>query len=188
MSIMRCEKHDRSWDSDTLEECPLCTADALGVWASHSGTPFPQNEVMASASKALRATPPSKETVLMVDEPRGIAKATISALNDSETSESSESYTGSCTRTQLWQRIRTLESMLRSAQSETVWIRCSERMPEPYDTVLLNCDGELRSTGYWTGKEFSIDAEDASDGSRWVATHWMPLPPSPSGVEEGDKP
>lgn len=24
MSIMRCEKHDRSWDSDKLEECPAC--------------------------------------------------------------------------------------------------------------------------------------------------------------------
>ena len=24
MSIMYCEKHDRRWDSDWLEECPLC--------------------------------------------------------------------------------------------------------------------------------------------------------------------
>ena len=24
MSIMYCEKHDRRWDSDKLEECPLC--------------------------------------------------------------------------------------------------------------------------------------------------------------------
>ena len=24
MSIMRCEKHDRSWDSDKMEECPIC--------------------------------------------------------------------------------------------------------------------------------------------------------------------
>ena len=24
MSIMRCEEHDRNWDSDKLEECPLC--------------------------------------------------------------------------------------------------------------------------------------------------------------------
>ena len=24
MSIMYCEKHDRRWDSDFLEECPQC--------------------------------------------------------------------------------------------------------------------------------------------------------------------
>ena len=24
MSIMRCEKHERNWDSDKLDECPLC--------------------------------------------------------------------------------------------------------------------------------------------------------------------
>ena len=24
MSIMRCEKHDRDWDSDWREECPSC--------------------------------------------------------------------------------------------------------------------------------------------------------------------
>ena len=24
MSIMYCEKHDRKWDSDKLDECPLC--------------------------------------------------------------------------------------------------------------------------------------------------------------------
>ena len=24
MSIIRCEKHDRNWDSDKLDECPLC--------------------------------------------------------------------------------------------------------------------------------------------------------------------
>lgn len=24
MSIMYCEKHDRRWDSDRMDECPLC--------------------------------------------------------------------------------------------------------------------------------------------------------------------
>lgn len=24
MSIMRCDRHDRPWDSDELEQCPLC--------------------------------------------------------------------------------------------------------------------------------------------------------------------
>lgn len=24
MSIIYCEKHDQRWDSDKLEECPLC--------------------------------------------------------------------------------------------------------------------------------------------------------------------
>jgi hypothetical protein len=27
MSIMRCEKHDRNWDSDIQEECPLCNSE-----------------------------------------------------------------------------------------------------------------------------------------------------------------
>lgn len=28
MSVMRCDKHDRHWDSDVVEQCPLCVADA----------------------------------------------------------------------------------------------------------------------------------------------------------------
>ncbi len=59
------------------------------------------------------------------------------------------------------------------------WIKCSEIKPEPYETVLFNCDGELRSTGYWTGVVFRIDAEDPSDGSHWLPTHWMRLPEAP---------
>lgn len=31
MSIMRCEKHDRSWDSDMLEECPLCEETVVAL-------------------------------------------------------------------------------------------------------------------------------------------------------------
>ena len=27
MSIMRCEKHDRNWDSDKWSECPICELD-----------------------------------------------------------------------------------------------------------------------------------------------------------------
>ena len=29
MSIIYCEKHDRKWDSDKLEECPLCENEPL---------------------------------------------------------------------------------------------------------------------------------------------------------------
>ena len=29
MSIMRCEKHDRLWDSDFLDECPECEAEVV---------------------------------------------------------------------------------------------------------------------------------------------------------------
>lgn len=29
MSIMRCEKHSRHWDSDFLEECPICLQNAF---------------------------------------------------------------------------------------------------------------------------------------------------------------
>lgn len=28
MSIIRCEKHDRNWDSDFKEECPLCEIES----------------------------------------------------------------------------------------------------------------------------------------------------------------
>lgn len=32
MSIMRCEKHDRPWDSDKLDMCPLCENEpAYGI-------------------------------------------------------------------------------------------------------------------------------------------------------------
>lgn len=29
MSLMRCDQHDRVWDSDWLEECPLCVWQAV---------------------------------------------------------------------------------------------------------------------------------------------------------------
>ena len=29
MSIMRCHRHDRSWDSDQYEECPSCMRDGF---------------------------------------------------------------------------------------------------------------------------------------------------------------
>ena len=65
------------------------------------------------------------------------------------------------------------------------WTKVSERLPEPFETVLLNCDGELRSTGFVNNEgKFSVDAEDLSDGSAWIVTHWMPLPECPK--ERGD--
>ena len=30
MSIMYCEKHDRRWDSDRLEMCPICENEPVG--------------------------------------------------------------------------------------------------------------------------------------------------------------
>ena len=64
------------------------------------------------------------------------------------------------------------------------WIPVSERRPEPYETVLLNCDGELRSTGFWDGSGkrgngWKVDADHPADGAAWVVTHWQPLPASP---------
>ena len=37
MSIIYCEKHDRRWDSDKLDECPLCESDvyAINGYESH---------------------------------------------------------------------------------------------------------------------------------------------------------
>jgi len=30
MSIMRCDKHDRRWDSDYMENCPQCAYESAG--------------------------------------------------------------------------------------------------------------------------------------------------------------
>ena len=70
------------------------------------------------------------------------------------------------------------------AEVERRWIPVGQGWPEFYDTVLLNCDGELRSTGFLRQNGggvgiWAIDAEDPSDGSHWIVTHWMPLPASP---------
>lgn len=29
MSMMRCEKHDREWDSDIYEDCPECIDEEI---------------------------------------------------------------------------------------------------------------------------------------------------------------
>lgn len=34
MSIFYCERHDRRWDSDKLEECPLCENEQVEEYAS----------------------------------------------------------------------------------------------------------------------------------------------------------
>lgn len=30
MSIIRCDKHDRNWDSDFMENCPVCVYESVG--------------------------------------------------------------------------------------------------------------------------------------------------------------
>lgn len=59
------------------------------------------------------------------------------------------------------------------------WVECSERMPEPYEYVLVT-DGfvgcevmRVNSDGYW-GPAKSLYHGDI--------THWMPLPEPPSLV------
>lgn len=43
MSIMYCEKHDRRWDSDFLEECPICENEYAGTIGAYTmkHTPLP---------------------------------------------------------------------------------------------------------------------------------------------------
>lgn len=65
------------------------------------------------------------------------------------------------------------------------WMRADEQWPQFYETVLLNCEGELLSTGYLAAPgTFHVDAEDPSDGSRWVVTHWMKLPAAPNAAPQ----
>ena len=38
MSIERCENHSRHWDSDYLEECPICQQEAEDIDMPWSGS------------------------------------------------------------------------------------------------------------------------------------------------------
>lgn len=63
------------------------------------------------------------------------------------------------------------------------WIKCSERMPEEFEEVLVS-DGAnvevmwLDCYGLW---DCWVDGEDRMVCSD-VVTHWMPLPEPPSPV------
>ena len=45
MSVMRCDKHDLHWDSDVVEQCPLCAPPA----PASEPQPEPQPEAIPIA-------------------------------------------------------------------------------------------------------------------------------------------
>lgn len=57
------------------------------------------------------------------------------------------------------------------------WIACADRIPENYATVLAT-DGEIASTGFWTGSVWVVDVAAEMD-PLMTPTHWMPLPEAP---------
>ena len=78
------------------------------------------------------------------------------------------------------------------------WIKCSEKMPEPYDWVLV-CDspkgtGEPRCINIWRWDGKDWDSLDLPEGNGDCptfsdiiykmndVTHWMPLPPEVKNV------
>jgi len=59
------------------------------------------------------------------------------------------------------------------------WIKCSERMPENEQTVLVwHGHYEYQEILEWTGKQWS-----PLYYSPYRITHWMPLPDPPEGDE-----
>lgn len=66
-----------------------------------------------------------------------------------------------------------------AAQSASGWIRCSERMPNPYDTVLIARE-DIPSwvgpiTAFWTGEKWCKDVMDEP----LTCTHWHSMPRLP---------
>lgn len=75
-----------------------------------------------------------------------------------------------------------------------MWVKCSERMPEPETPVLILLNGEIRigeirwdmPTGEESYQPFKYWDDPNDDGQPWEVfdvTHWMPLPAPPDGVE-----
>ena len=79
--------------------------------------------------------------------------------------------------------LRDLRWALAAKPSETLapyaWIPVIERKPQTYDTVLIVDGDGIMSTGYWTGKEWSIDLHHESD-PQLTPMHWMTLPNPPT--------
>jgi hypothetical protein len=58
------------------------------------------------------------------------------------------------------------------------WIKCSERMPEGLDDVLVT-DGDNIEMKWWDGDDWDSWAERNSNICGDDVTHWMPLPVLP---------
>lgn len=59
------------------------------------------------------------------------------------------------------------------------WIKCSDRLPEDYDIVIIS--GGL---GYFTGKKWISVIGTEYNEIQWEVTHWMPLPSCPKKAED----
>jgi len=63
------------------------------------------------------------------------------------------------------------------------WIKCSERMPENGQPVIVVCavGNTVQNNVYdWDGKTWSDFRNDYGEYEQHVFTHWMPMPKPPS--------
>lgn len=70
------------------------------------------------------------------------------------------------------------------------WIKCSERMPDEFDKVLLVAYGKVVYYGWYCGVlPNNHETWRDSEGSIYWdddVTHWMPLPEPPKEVQNVD--
>ncbi|WP_194761197.1 DUF551 domain-containing protein [Pantoea ananatis] len=63
------------------------------------------------------------------------------------------------------------------------WVKCSERMPENSDAVLVCQEGGITFCAEYDGGEFYPDEFPNLPKQGKEITHWMPLPAAPGGQD-----
>lgn len=160
-------------------------ADVIPVYAAAPASVVPDNasEPLAYAYKEL--TPEIMRNHLAVFERYGIApndsSTTIQALRIAlDGIERSDAMLHGAEPVSQAYKLNALDG--NSPVTPDGWIPVSERMPEPYEYVLVTdgfdgCDVmRVNTDGYWG------PAKSLYPGS---ITHWMPLPEPPQGVNRG---
>lgn len=73
------------------------------------------------------------------------------------------------------------------AQGSGSWIKCSDRLPEPNEVVIVHTPGDLSKVGVDAIIDGRWEGEYGHDESSFV-THWMPLPQPPCEQGGDDEP
>ena len=64
------------------------------------------------------------------------------------------------------------------------WIRCTERMPERWESVLLSLAGMVPMTTFvWTGERWQVGVSDTE--YPYTPEFWMPMPKAPNDQAKG---